>query len=410
MTLFQNIKEALTSIRSNVTRTIITCMIIAIGITSLVGILTAIDGIESSLVKNFSFMGANSFNIQNRSAGFNINRKKKRVNYENISYQQAKEFKDRFEFDATVSVNSNNSWNAIAKKGSKKTNPNTNIIGGDEGYTQVAGYELAEGRDLNATDVDRNIAVAVIGQEIKEKLFGTEDCLNEYIRVGGVKLLVVGLLGKKGGAFDFGGDRVVVVPVSLARAKFPSDNVSYNIGVAVGDVEVMESVSSYSENLFRQVRKLKIKEKTNFSIIKSDSISKALLENLNIIILGAIFIAAITLLGAAIALMNIMLVSVTERTKEIGTRKAIGAKGSTVLNQFIIEAITICQIGGVLGVIFGLMAGNAISKFIRGSFIVPWDWIGLALLVCTLVGLGAGIWPARKAARINPIEALRHEG
>ncbi len=226
MTLFQNIKEAFTSIRSNVTRTIITCMIIAIGITSLVGILTAIDGIESSLVKNFSFMGANSFNIQNRSAGFNINRKKKRVNYENISYQQAKEFKDRFEFDATVSVNSNNSWNAIAKKGSKKTNPNSNIIGGDEGYTQVAGYELAEGRDLNATDVDRNIAVAVIGQEIKEKLFGTEDCLNEYIRVGGVKLLVVGLLGKKGGAFDFGGDRVVVVPVSLARAKFPSDNVS----------------------------------------------------------------------------------------------------------------------------------------------------------------------------------------
>ena len=220
----------------------------------------------------------------------------------------------------------------------------------------------------------------------------------------------MGLLGKKGGAFDFGGDRVVLVPVSLARAKFPRDNVSYNLGVAVGDVEAMESVASYSENLFRQVRKLKIKEESNFSIIKSDSISKALLENLNIIILGAIFIAAITLLGAAIALMNIMLVSVTERTKEIGTRKAIGAKGSTVLNQFIIEAITICQIGGVLGVIFGLLVGNAISRFIGGSFIVPWDWIVLALLVCTLVGLGAGIWPARKAARINPIEALRHEG
>tara|TARA_B110000093_G_C12935015_1_gene395332 strand:+ start:1 stop:1068 length:1068 start_codon:yes stop_codon:yes gene_type:complete len=355
-------------------------------------------------------MGANSFNIQNRSAGFSINRKTKRINYENISYQQASEFKDRFDFNAKVSVNSNNSWTAIAKRGGEKTNPNTNILGGDEGYTQVAGYELAEGRNLNATDVDRNIAVAVIGQEIKEKLFGSEDCLNEYIRVGGVKLLVVGLLGKKGGAFDFGGDRVVLVPVSLARAKFPRDNVSYNLGVAVGDVEAMESVASYSENLFRQVRKLKIKEESNFSIIKSDSISKALLENLNIIILGAIFIAAITLLGAAIALMNIMLVSVTERTKEIGTRKAIGAKGSTVLNQFIIEAIIICQIGGVLGVIFGLLVGNAISRFIGGSFIVPWDWIGLALLVCTLVGLGAGIWPARKAARINPIEALRHEG
>ncbi len=410
MTVIQNIKEAFTSIRGNITRTVITCLIISIGIMALVGILTAIDGVESSLVKNFSFMGANSFNIQNRSSGFRTNRNQKRMFYENISYKQALEFKDRFEQNAVISVNANFSWNAIAKRKTEKTNPNSSIIGADEGYLSVAGYSLEEGRDITPTDVDRNVGVALIGQEIKESLFGFESCINKYIKVGGVKLRVVGLLAPKGGAFDFGGDRVIVIPVSLARAQFARSNMSYNLGVSVDDVNALESVSAYSENIFRQVRKLRVKEETNFSIIKSDSISAALMENLQIIILGAIFIAAITLVGAAIALMNIMLVSVTERTKEIGTRKAIGAKSKTVLNQFVIEAITICQIGGIGGVILGLIIGNITSSFIGGSFIVPWNWILLALVVCTIVGLGAGIWPAYKASKINSIEALRHEG
>lgn len=376
---------------------------------ALVGILTAIDGVESSLVKNFSFMGANSFNIQNRSSGFNLNRDSKRVSFENITFQQAEEFKERFEYDAVVSINSNNSWNAIAKYDSKKTNPNASIIGGDEAYMEVAGYELAEGRNITVTDVERNVAVAVIGQEIKTSLFGSSDCINKHIRIGGVKLRVVGLFAGKGGAFDFGGDRIIMTPVTLARAKFPRDNISYNLGVSVTDIAEMDAVAGYSENLFRQVRRQKIKDESNFQIIKSDSISQSLMENLNIILLGAIFIAAITLMGAAIALMNIMLVSVTERTKEIGTRKAIGAKSTTVLSQFIIEAITICQIGGLGGVILGLGIGNLTSSYIGGSFIVPWDWILLALVVCTVVGLGAGIWPAYKASKVNPIEALRHE-
>lgn len=407
--IFQNIKEAFSSIRTNVTRTVITCLIISFGIMALVGILTAIDGIESSLVKNFSFMGANSFNIQNRSSGFMLGRNKKRVYYESISYKQACEFKDRFEQDATVSINSNNSWTATAKHRSAKTNPNSSILGVDESYLRVAGYELSSGRNIAVSDVERALPVAVIGKEIRETLFGSQDCLNRFIRVGGVKLKVIGLLSEKGGAFDFGGDRVVLIPVSLARVKFSRPNLSYNIGVSVEDVNGMDAMVDYSNVIFRQVRRLKVKEEPNFSIIKSDSISKALLENLSLILLGAIFIAAITLVGAAIALMNIMLVTVTERTKEIGTRKAIGARSSTVLNQFIIEAITICQIGGLGGIVLGLVMGNLISNYIGGTFIVPWRWILLALGVCSMVGLSAGIWPARKAARINPIEALRHE-
>ena len=218
MTVYQNIKEAFTSIRGNLTRTIITSLIISFGIMALVGILTAIDGIETSLVKNFSFMGANSFNIQNRSSGFSLSRNNKRVYYENILGFKAQEFKES-RSNAEVSINSNNSWSAIAKYKKKKTNPNTNIIGGDNAYLSAAGYDLAEGRMITDADVERNIRVAVIGQEIKEILFGQADCINKSIKVGGVKLRVVGLFAPKGGAFDFGGDRIVLVPVSLARAQ-----------------------------------------------------------------------------------------------------------------------------------------------------------------------------------------------
>ena len=404
MNFIQNIKEAFSSIRTNVMRTIITCLIISFGIMALVGILTAIEGIETSLVKNFSFMGANSFTIQNRSSGFSFGKNKQRINYASISYQEAKDFKSRFDQEAFVSINSNNSWTATAKYRTNQTNPNSSMIGGDEAYMRVAGYELKNGRNLTKADVDRGLPVAVIGQEIKMSLFGNQTCLNKFIKVNGVKLKVIGLFESKGGAFDFGGDRIILIPVTLARVKFDRENMSYNIGLSLDDINSMDRMVDYSTIIFRQVRRLKIKEESNFSVIKSDSISESLLENLSLVLIGAIFIAVITLFGAAIALMNIMLVSVTERTKEIGTRKAVGAKRSTVLNQFIIEAITICQIGGIGGIILGLIMGNLISNYIGGEFLIPWKWISVAIGVCTLVGLGAGIWPARKASQINPID------
>lgn len=376
---------------------------------ALVGILTAIDGVESALVKNFSFMGANSFNIQNRSSNFTLGRNAKRVQYSTISYKEGLEFKDRFKYDAAVSVYSNNSYSAVAKAGSNKTNPNTILTGADEHYLRVAGYDIAEGRNLSQSDVEQNHQVALIGQEIQESLFDGKSAIDQSIKIGGVPMRVIGVLASKGSAFDFGGDRVIICPVTVARHSFPMNNGSYNIGVAVDDVMALEPTAEYSKSLFRQVRKLRIKEDDNFSIVKSDSLSQALMDNLKLIILAAVIIAAITLIGAAIALMNIMLVSVTERTKEIGTRKAIGAKSSTVLNQFVIEAITICQLGGMGGILFGLLIGNLTSNYIGGSFIVPWNWMILALVVCTVVGLSAGIWPAYKASKIDPIEALRYE-
>jgi putative ABC transport system permease protein len=409
MQLMQQFRIAIHSIRGNLLRAIITALIITTGISALVGILTAIDGIESSIVKNFSFMGANTFNIENRSSGIRLGRGRKTIRYPKITFKEANTFKERYPQPHMVSVFGNHSWNAIVKYRSAKTNPNTVLTGADQAYLRVAGYELAEGRNINGNDVRNGSMVVVIGQEIKDQLFGTSNPLDQEITIGGGKYRVVGVLAKKGSAFDFGGNRVILLPNTTARKRFYNSNMSYKIGVAVSAVEWLDQAISESIGLFRVVRKNKIKEASNFEIVKSDTISETLLDNLQMIIIAMIVIAIITLIGASVALMNIMLVSVTERIREIGLRKSIGAKKSSILNQFLVEAVTICQVGGLGGIVFGIIIGNLVSNWVGGQFIIPWDWMILSVVVCTVVGVLAGIWPARKAAAVDPIEAMRHE-
>jgi putative ABC transport system permease protein len=409
MKIVHHIRIALHSIRGNLVRAIITALIITTGITALVGILTAIDGIETSIVKNFSFMGSNSFNIENKSSGISFKRGTKRIRYPVIKYKEALLFKKRYQFDDYVSVFGGHSWQSIVKYNSLKTNPNTILTGADENYLKVAGYELAAGRNITKNDIEKGMHTALIGQEIKTQLFPNESPLNKSITIGGGKFRVVGILEEKGSAFDFGGNRVIVIPHSTARKRFSSNSMSYKIGVAVEDINNMDAAISQSKGLFRVVRKNKIKDPNNFEIIKSDTISQTLMENLRVLIIVMIAIAMITLLGATIALMNIMLVSVTERTKEIGLRKSIGAKKGSILTQFLVEAITICQFGGIGGVVLGIFIGNLVSDMVGGEFIIPWAWIILAFTVCAVVGVISGIWPAKKAANVSPIEAMRHE-
>lgn len=409
MQLRQQIRIAFHSIRGNLVRAIITALIITTGISALVGILTAIDGIESSIVKNFSFMGANTFNIENRSSSIRLGRGRKTIRYPQISYKEATTFKERYSQPHMVSVFGNHSWNAIVKHRSAKTNPNTVLVGADQAYLRVAGYELEQGRNLNNNDVRHGSMIAVIGNEIKDQLFGSRNPLDKEISIGGGKYRVVGVLDKKGSAFDFGGNRVILLPNTTARKRFYISNMSYKVGVAVNNVEWMDQAISETIGLFRVIRKNKIKEPSNFEIVKSDTISETLLENLQLIIIAMIVIAVITLIGASVALMNIMLVSVTERIREIGLRKSIGAKRSSILNQFLVEAVAICQVGGIGGIVFGILIGNLVSNWVGGKFIVPWNWMILSVVVCTIVGVLAGIWPARKAAAVDPIEAMRHE-
>lgn len=407
----ENLKIALQSVRGQMLRTIITALIIAIGITALVGILTAIDAIKSSLTGQLSSLGANTFTIQNRGSGIRIGRGGERPkNFGSITYREAQQFKERMMAPgAEVSISDQVSSVAKVKYQNKETDPNTGLWGIDENYLYTAGYELTSGRNLTKAESLEGSAVALIGQDIKDELFPKENPLGKVLQVKGQRYRVIGLLKSKGSSMGFSSDNNVFIPVSNARSWFNSATASYAINVRSPSPNDMEVHTSQSTAHMRSVRRLKPKEEKNFYIRRSDSLSQSLIENLQSVTVGAIVIALITLLGAAIALMNIMLVSVTERTREIGVRKAIGAKARLIRNQFLTEAITICLIGGFGGIFFGIAIGNLTAFIIGGSFIIPWLWMLVGVTVCVAVGLISGFYPAYKASQLNPIDSLRYE-
>ncbi|MFM9945962.1 MAG: ABC transporter permease [Bacteroidia bacterium] len=408
MSLLQDIKIAIEAVRANLGRAILTCLIIAVGIMALVGMLTAIDGMKASITQNFSLLGTNTFTIINGSAFVDFG-EHENTEYKSIDIKQCATFKKRFQFPAVVSNYITYSWQAVVKSDYDKSNPNVNITGTDENYLIINGQEIAQGRFISAADVENEVQVAVIGDELNQKLFDGVSAINKIIITGGNKYLVVGVLKSKGQAFDFGSNKIMIVPYTSGNKKFYQPGGSYSIGVKVNDHTMLEAAQSYATGIFRNVRGLTPKMVNNFDFQSSDGLSTKLISSLSFVSIAAYVIAFITLFGAAIGLMNIMLVSVKERTREIGTRKALGAKRGQILRQFLMEAIVICQLGGLGGIILGLIVGNLVSGMIDGPMVFPWAWITLAIVLCTIVGLLAGIMPARQAAKLDPIESLRYE-
>ena len=409
--IYENISISLQSIKGHLLRTVLTVMIIAFGIMALVGILTAIDAMKFFLNENFSLMGSNTFNIQSRELRVHIGgHRNKAKSYEPISFQQAMDFKNQYNFPAQVSVFTRGTGIATLKHGSLKTNPNIQVMGADENYIASAGQEIAIGRNITKTDVETNAHVAVIGPEIVDKLFPNKlNPVGEVISIGAGKYKIIGVLKERGSSIGFSGDKSCILPVSNVRVYFSRPNMNYTIGVLVPNTDMMDAAIGEATGLFRKIRNDKLKDDNSFAISKSDNIASMLIGLTWKIQLGATFIGLITLFGAGIGLMNIMLVSVTERTREIGIRKALGATRRTIRNQFLAESIVIAQIGGLLGVFAGIIVGNSISYFTDSPFIVPWVWIFAGLLLTFFVALISGIIPAYKAASLDPIESLRYE-
>ena len=408
--VLENIKIALQSVRSNLLRTVLTIFIITIGITALVGILTAIDSIEESINDNFTSMGANTFNIRNKGTKLRTGKKgTKPKSFPSIKYSEAVKFKAQYNNIAITSISTFATNVATIKFESKKTDPNINITGTDENYLLSSGYKIAEGRNFSIDEINYGRHVIIIGEEVKNIVFGSNNSIGKVITVGSNKYKVIGTLEKKGSSIGFGGDKNCLIPIVNSRQYFNNSNQSYTISCLADGPENLDSKIGEAISKMRVVRGLLPIEENNFEIIRSDNLAQILIDNIKYVTIAATLIGIITLFGAAIGLMNIMLVSVTERTKEIGTRKALGATASIIRNQFLIEAIVICQLGGFSGIILGVAVGNITSIFTSGSFIIPWIWILSGVALCIVVGLLSGIFPAAKAAKLDPIEALRYE-
>jgi putative ABC transport system permease protein len=426
MTLKDTISLSWKNIRSNKLRTGLTVAIIALGICALIWFLTALKAASYSLNSTFSTMGANAFSIRFKERKIRIGDggssevkaekksalKEKKSNIGKIiTYEQAKEFKERYIFPAKVSLAVRGGGNLVVNTDRKKTNPDINVLGGDENYLELNGYTINVGRNFTATEIESGRSVCMLGSSVAAKLFpeNPAKAIDKVVKVHHIPYRVVAVLNDKGSSSFFNTGKIVLTSYNNIRRVFASSNASFNIGVMVADNKQMNAAIGEAKGSFRPIRKLDIKEDDNFFIDKSDSIAETLQNNLGFLEKGIIGVALITLLASSIGLMNIMLVAVTERTKEIGLIKALGGTSQDIRNQFIAESVIISLLGAFWGIVIGIVLGNLIGLILKSGLVLLWGWIFGGIFVCSAVGLIAGLYPAYKASKLDPIVALRYE-
>lgn len=385
-------------------------LIIAAGLTALIGVLTSIDGIKFWFSNSFVRLGSNTFRIENYNSTIRrSNQANKGQIHDPITYSQANSFKNDFDSDASISVVGSGSFASVCKYQSKSTQGNILLVGSDENYARTDNYTIEQGRNLNSNDIRYSRNVILIGFEVVNVLFQNVNPIDRTIYVDGKAYKVIGTFAEIGSQGMVGGDKIAVIPSSTLQKDFPDPTRSFSLHVNVTKVEKLDDEIYEATGLMRRIRKLKPVEKEDFGIIKLEAILDNFMENLRYLTWSATVIALITLISAAIGLMNIMLVSVTERTREIGLRKALGATRGQIMFQFLTEAAVITQLGGALGIFIGILLGNLIGWMLGSGFVVPWNWVIGGFGICLIVGMIAGWYPAQKAAGLDPIEALRHE-
>jgi putative ABC transport system permease protein len=414
---------AFRTIRSNKLRTGITIAIIAFGIMSLIGIITAIKAMNQKLTESFSTMGANGFTIRYKERNLRIGngnsesklskkgaKKQKQSNLNKmITEDEAERFIALYQFPATAGISTFAGNNSIVSHESYKTSPNVFMFGADEHYLDLNGFNLDGGRNFSRQEVQSLQNICLLGHDVAAKLFKVNPlgAVNQVVRINDIPYRVIGVLASRGSSFGFSRDNIIIIGYKNIKQQFGSN--SYAIGIKTFDLNQVENAMGEAEGLFRAIRKLNTTEENNFVVERSNSVAEKAMNVLGFLTVAIIVIGFITLVGSSIGLMNIMLVSVTERTKEVGLIKAIGGKSKTVRQQFLTEAVLISVLGALFGIILGVLVGNLFSRLLDTGFVVPWAWVFYGIAICTTVGLLAGLYPALKAGKLNPIDALRYE-
>lgn len=407
MKIFDIINLAIRTLQANMLRSILTLSIIAIGIAALIGILTSIDVLEGSLTQNFALLGSNTFTIK-QTDGLQ-RRHNKRTENPLISSKQAEKFHTKFIFPAEISLNTQISSSAIAKTNFKETNPTVSLFAVDGNYMKVSGKNLMIGRSFSNLEIENGRNVTVLGYDLATSTYEEIDSiLGSMIAIENKKFKVIGITESKGSTAGKN-DNYALIPYINAKREFNLNNSSFDILVSVLDIDKIDWAIDEAIGIFRSIRKLSALEEDDFVISKSDKLANALISQMNYISIATIIIGILTLTGAGVGLMNIMLVAVNERTREIGLSKSLGATRKTIFRQFLSEAILLCVFGAIIGIVIGVALGNALSFFMGSGFVFPIFWVVAGLLFSTIIGISAGVFPALKASKMNPVDALRHE-
>ena len=407
----ENIRIAFGSIKTQLLRTILTVLIIAIGITALVGILTVVTALENTVSTNFASMGANTFNInQYENSVKNRGGNEREIINPIISYPEAVAFKNKYKYPFTeTSLSFTASSKAEVKYLDQKTDPEITIVGVDEHFISNSGLETTSGRSFNQFDIENNTYSCVVGSDFEKGLLKDVNPIGKIISIRGARFKVIGVLKEKGSTFGNSQDLRVLIPIQVARSLFTAPKINYTISVMVSKKELLDEAVDNATSTMRRVRKLSPVRDNNFGIGRSDDLINRILGITKYLGWASWIISIITILGSSIALMNIMIVSVTERTREIGVRKALGATKVTISVQFFIETLLIGQIGGLIGIILGILVGFGFAAAMSFAFVIPWMAIFAAFGTSFMVAIVSGLYPAIKASKLDPIEALRYE-
>src|ERR1700719_2458097 len=404
---------AMTSLGANKLRSALTMTGITIGVFSVISVMTAIGALQSSIENGISFLGSNIFQFAkypaNMSASGNV--KKKYENRRNITYRQALHYYKLMEGSAreiclksfAYEVKGQAVYNGV------KTTPSLLVVGANRSFLTANAYTLGYGRNLNDEDIHPSRHAIVVGKMVENGLFLHESPIGKTVRVSGHTYTIIGVLAEKGTAFGQTQDNLCIMPITRFFEDFGSAKRTVNIATQAPSTQTYNATFDKAVGAMRIARGLRANQENDFEIYSNDSLKSAFTSIAGVVSIGAFVISFIALVAAGIGIMNIMLVSVTERTKEIGVRKSIGARSRDILRQFLTEAVFISEAGGILGIILGVIGGDLLAVWLKADIIFPFGWAIAGLLVCSAIGIGFGLYPAYRAANLDPIEALRYE-